>query len=156
MSARAAPRVITYTFNKFMCHPYSGGGSSCALDSVTSKVCAAAVVMRAAAVQAPWLQAVQGVAEMLDDIGTAIYNFYTGAMQFLAGPVRAPLGSNVRVESSTLQIGDIEVPADWYFTDTDEPAGIIYLQHGFMATAGFYSATAASSTTWCSASCISY
>ena len=103
----------------------------------------AAVVMRAAAVQAPWLQAVQGVAEMLDDIGTAIYNFYTGAMQFLAGPVRAPLGSNVRVESSTLQIGDIEVPADWYFPDTDEPAGIIYLQHGFMATAGFYSATAA-------------
>ena len=103
----------------------------------------AAVVMRAAAVQAPWLQAVQGVAELLDDIGTAIYNFYTGAMQFLAGPVRAPLGSNVRVESSTLQIGDIEVPADWYFPDTDEPAGIIYLQHGFMATAGFYSATAA-------------
>ena len=103
----------------------------------------AAVVMRAAAVQAPWLQAVQGVAEMLDDIGTAIYNFYTGAMQFLAGPVRAPLGSNVRVESSTLQIGDVEVPADWYFPDTDEPAGIIYLQHGFMATASFYSATAA-------------
>ena len=103
----------------------------------------AAVVMRAAAVQAPWLQAVQGVAEMLDDIGTAIYNFYTGAMQFLAGPVRAPLGSNVRVESSTLQIGDIEVPADWYFPDTDKPAGIIYLQHGFMATASFYSATAA-------------
>ena len=103
----------------------------------------AAVVMRAAAVQAPWLQAVQGVAEMLDDIGTAIYNFYTGAMQFLAGPVRAPLGSNVRVESSTLQIGDVEVPADWYFPDTDKPAGIIYLQHGFMATASFYSATAA-------------
>ena len=103
----------------------------------------AAVVMRAAAVQAPWLQAVQGVAEMLDDIGTAVYNFYTGAMQFLAGPVRAPLGSNVRVESSTLQIGDVEVPADWYFPDTDKPAGIIYLQHGFMATAGFYSATAA-------------
>ena len=103
----------------------------------------AAVVMRAAAVQAPWLQAVQGVAEMLDDIGTAVYNFYTGAMQFLAGPVRAPLGSNVRVESSTLQIGDVEVPADWYFPDTDKPAGIIYLQHGFMATASFYSATAA-------------
>ena len=103
----------------------------------------AAVVMRAAAVQAPWLQAVQGVAELLDDIGTAIYNFYTGAMQFLAGPVRAPLGSNVRVESSTLQIGDVEVPADWYFPDTDKPAGIIYLQHGFMATASFYSATAA-------------
>ena len=105
----------------------------------------AAVVMRLAAADAPQMRpTAPSLVDVLDNVGTAIYNFYTGAMQFLAGPVRAPFGSKVRVESSTLQLGGgVEVPGDWYFPDTDEPAGIIYLQHGFMATAAFYSATAA-------------
>ena len=74
-----------------------------------------------------------------------MYNLYTSTMQFLAGPARAPFGSNVRVERSTLTLGSgVEVPADWYFPDNDEPpTGIIYFQHGMLATSSFYSATAA-------------
>ncbi|UXA18891.1 SPOR domain-containing protein [Mycobacterium sp. SMC-4] len=107
-----------------------------------------AVVLHVAAVQNPWVGAANDVVKVLDvlnDIGTAVYNLYTRTMEFLAGPVRAPFGSKVRVERSTLVLGDsVEVKADWYFpTSTRRPTGIIYFQHGFLATASFYSATAA-------------
>lgn len=107
-----------------------------------------AVVMRASAAQNPWVGAANGLAEVFDtlnDIGTAVYNLYTRTMEFFAGPVRAPFGSRVRAERSELVLGDgVEVKADWYFpTNTRRPTGIIYFQHGFLATASFYSATAA-------------
>lgn len=105
----------------------------------------AAAVMRTTAAEVAWLRATPpDLLAVLNDVGSFLYNAYTRAMTLLAGPVRAPFGSTVRVESSTLLLGDaVEVPADWYFPDTDEPAGLIYLQHGFLATAAFYSATAA-------------
>ncbi|MGE2832566.1 alpha/beta hydrolase [Mycobacterium sp. SMC-4] len=107
-----------------------------------------AVVLRAASIENPWLGATNGLAKMFDtfnDIGTAFYNLYTRTMEFLAGPLRAPFGSRVRAERSTLVLGDgLEVKADWYFpTSTKRPTGIIYLQHGILATASFYNATAA-------------
>lgn len=105
-----------------------------------------AVVMRAAAADLPWLgDAPPELVDFFTSAASMVYNFYTSTMQFLAGPVRAPLGSNVRVESSTLTIGNgVVVPADWYFPEGKEPAtGLIYFQHGFLATASFYSATAA-------------
>ncbi len=105
-----------------------------------------AVVMRAAAADVPsWNETAADLLAVLNDIGTQIYTLYTSAMQFLAGPVRAPFGSRVRVESSTLTLGTgVVVPADWYFPQQSKPpTGLIYLQHGFLATASFYSATAA-------------
>ena len=58
-----------------------------------------------------------------------------------------PAGSTVTVGRSKLQIdcGDgYTVDADWYFrTDDQPPTGLIYLQHGFAARAGFYNTTAA-------------
>ncbi|BBX18591.1 alpha/beta hydrolase [Mycolicibacterium duvalii] len=107
-----------------------------------------AVVLRASAAQNPWVGAANELAKVFDtlnDIGTAVYNLYTRTMEFLAGPLRAPFGSRVRAERSTLVLGDgVEVKADWYFpTSTRRPTGIIYFQHGFLATASFYSATAA-------------
>lgn len=103
-----------------------------------------AMVMRLAAAEAPPVQTTPTLLDVLNTIGKKFYDFYTGTMQFFAGPVRAPFGSTVRVESSTLTIGGHkDVPADWYFPDTDTPAGLIYLQHGFLANASFYSATAA-------------
>ncbi|MDZ4233655.1 MAG: alpha/beta hydrolase [Dietzia sp.] len=107
---------------------------------------AGAVVMRAAAESVPWAaDTPPALLAFFNDVGTMVYNFYTSTMQFLAGPARAPFGSSVRVERSTLTLGGgVVVPADWYFPDNDEPpTGLIYLQHGFLATASFYSATAA-------------
>ncbi len=103
-------------------------------------------VMQFAAVESPGIVSeLVNLLDKLNDIGSALYNMYTGAMQFLAGPARAPFGSRVRVESSTLEIGDgVVVPADWYFPPgNSEPKGLIYLQHGMLATSAFYGATAA-------------
>ena len=107
---------------------------------------AGAVVMRTAAETVPWAaDAPPALLDFFNDMGTFVYNLYTSTMQFLAGPARAPFGSSVRVERSTLTLGSgVVVPADWYFPDNDEaPTGLIYFQHGFLATASFYSATAA-------------
>ncbi|WP_099022923.1 hypothetical protein [Mycolicibacterium palauense] len=83
----------------------------------------------------------------LDEFGTYLYNLYVSAVQSIAGPARVPAGSKVSVVSSELTLdigGGLVVPADWYFpTSSQEPTGLIYLQHGFLATATFYSATAA-------------
>ena len=105
-----------------------------------------AAVMRRAAVESPSIvTGLLNLFEALDNIGTAFYNLYTGTMQFLAGPARAPFGSRVRVETSSLTIGSgVVVPADWYFPPGRvEPKGLVYLQHGMLATSAFYSATAA-------------
>lgn len=103
-----------------------------------------AAVMRLAAAEAPLATAKPTLLDVLNNLSAKFYDFYTDAMQFFAGPVRVPFGSTVRVESSTLTVGgNKDVPADWYFPDTDTPAGLIYLQHGVLANASFYSATAA-------------
>ena len=105
-----------------------------------------AVVMRLAAAEAPPLDSDgPNLLDILNGIGTKFYDFYTNAMHALAGPVRVPHGSRVRVASTTLTIGDGKtIAADWYIPKGDEqPTGLIYLQHGFLASARFYSATAA-------------
>ncbi|MDZ4269119.1 MAG: alpha/beta hydrolase [Mycobacterium sp.] len=105
-----------------------------------------AAVMRLAAAAAPPLDSDgPNLLDILNGIGTKFYNFYTNAMHSLAGPVRVPFGSKVRVASTTLTIGDGgTIEADWYIPKGNEqPTGLIYLQHGFLASARFYSATAA-------------
>ena len=104
-----------------------------------------AVVMRLAAAEVPVIASSKPtLLDFLNDIGTAIYDFYTGAVRLLGGPVRVPFGSSARVESSELDLGGgRSVPADWYFPPGAHPTGLIYLQHGLWATASFYSATAA-------------
>ena len=102
-----------------------------------------AMVMKLAAAETPAPPTTPTLLDVIAKLSARFYDAYTDAMQFFAGPVRAPFGSTVRVESSTLTIaGHKEVPADWYFPDTDEPAGLIYLQHGILANGSFYSATA--------------
>lgn len=108
----------------------------------------AASVMKAAAVENPWLGVADDLVKafnVLNDIATAAYNLYTRTMEFFAGPLRAPFGSWVRAEKSSLVLGDgVEVRADWYFPPGFKaPTGLIYFQHGFLATGSFYSATAA-------------
>jgi hypothetical protein len=106
----------------------------------------AAVVMHVAALETPSSDASPpNLLGALNNMGTAFYDFYTRTMEKLAGPARAPIGSKVRVDSSTLTIGDgVDVPADWYFPgNSTPPTGLIYLQHGFLASATMYSVTAA-------------
>ncbi|WP_460355671.1 alpha/beta hydrolase [Mycobacterium sp. ZZG] len=105
-----------------------------------------AAVMRVAAAGSPWTGASAfNLFDVVEDLSTMFYNWYTGTMQFLAGPPRAPFGSRVRVERSSLTLANgVVVSADWYFPPgKTEPKGLIYLQHGMLASAAFYSATAA-------------
>ncbi|QZT65410.1 alpha/beta hydrolase [Mycolicibacterium austroafricanum] len=105
-----------------------------------------AAVMKLAAASSPWQgSGTTSLFDIVENLATSFYDWYTGTMQFLAGPVRAPFGSWVRVERSSLTIGDgVVVSADWYFPPgKTPPKGLIYLQHGMWATASFYSATAA-------------
>lgn len=105
-----------------------------------------ATVMQLAAASAVWPDSdAPSIFDALNDVFTSVYNSYTGAMQFIAGPARAPFGSPVRVEGSDLTVGTgVVVPVDWYFPPGSAPAtGLIYLQHGMLATSRFYSATAA-------------
>jgi pimeloyl-ACP methyl ester carboxylesterase len=77
-------------------------------------------------------------------IGTLFFNALSIAEKVVVGPPVLPPGSTVTVSQSTLEVGDITVPADWYFpAGPDPPTGIIYLQHGFFATGPMYSYTAA-------------
>lgn len=102
------------------------------------------VMMRAATVAAP-RKAAGGFEGFLDDVGTLLYNLYTNTVLLIAGPARVPSGSRVTVASSSLEIAEgTRVSVDWYFPRNAQPAtGLIYLQHGFLATSALYSATAA-------------
>ncbi|KWX67957.1 alpha/beta hydrolase [Mycobacterium sp. NAZ190054] len=105
-----------------------------------------AAVMKSAAVDSPWTGASTfNLFDIVEDVSAMFYSWYTSTMQFLAGPPRAPFGSRVRVERSSLTLGNgVVVDADWYFPPGDaEPKGLIYLQHGMLASASFYGATAA-------------
>ena len=77
-------------------------------------------------------------------IGTFFFSALSAAEKLFVGPPVLPPGSTVTVSQSPLEIGDVTVTADWYFpAGPDPPTGVIYLQHGFFATAPMYSYTAA-------------
>ncbi|OBF88871.1 hypothetical protein A5790_23170 [Mycobacterium sp. 852002-51152_SCH6134967] len=87
-------------------------------------------------------------------IGTIVFDLYAVATRLLGGPPILPPNSTVTVRSSTLRIDCAcaegeggEVPADWYIPQTAEgappPDRLVYLQHGFLASAPWYSHTAA-------------
>ncbi len=118
------------------------------VDSIETDLSArdGAAVIQLAAASSPWAGASAfNLFDVVEDISTMFYNWYTGTMQFLAGPARAPFGSRVRVERSSLDLGNgVVVSADWYFPPgKTAPKGLIYLQHGMLASASFYTATAA-------------
>ncbi|WP_006246972.1 hypothetical protein [Mycolicibacterium tusciae] len=91
---------------------------------------------------------------LLDVIGTIVFGLYGFVIQLAGGPPMLPAGSSVTVHSSRLRIdcgcapgtGE-EVPVDWYIPDVPDgepaPTRLIYLQHGFLAAAPWYSYTAA-------------
>lgn len=91
---------------------------------------------------------------LLDVIGTVIFGLYGFVIQLFGGPPMLPPGSTVTVSSSRLRLdcgcapGSGEsVPADWYIPQVaegeDPPERLIYLQHGFLAAAPWYSYIAA-------------
>ena len=96
---------------------------------------------------APSAKAIAPLSQAFGDVSTYVYNLFAAAAAAVAGPAHAPAGSKVTVTTSSLQIGGadgITVSADWYVpTGGGTPTHLIYLQHGFLATAAFYSATAA-------------
>lgn len=85
-------------------------------------------------------------APLVNIVGSLVFNVVGAALQVFSGPPVLPPGSNVTVRSSTLDMPGTNqtVRADWYFPeDPDSATGVIYLQHGFMATGPMYSYTAA-------------
>lgn len=81
---------------------------------------------------------------IVDVIGSVALAVIGAAIRIFDGPPVVPPWRNVTVRTSTLQVGDQTVRADWYFPDGDDPpAGIIHLQHGLLATGPMYSLTAA-------------
>lgn len=85
-------------------------------------------------------------APLVNIVGSLVFNVVGAALQVFSGPPVLPPGSNVTVRSSTLDMPGTNqtVRADWYFPeDPDSADGVIYLQHGFMATGPMYSYTAA-------------
>lgn len=85
-------------------------------------------------------------APLVNIVGSLVFNVVGAALQVFSGPPVLPPGSNVTVRTSTLEMPGTNqtVRADWYFPeDPNSASGVIYLQHGFMATGPMYSYTAA-------------
>ena len=81
---------------------------------------------------------------LADCIGSVIFDGLQALTKLVVGPPKLPAGSPVTVRSTTLQISGHSVDADWYFPAGDAaPTGVIYLQHGVLATGPMYSYTAA-------------
>ncbi len=81
----------------------------------------------------------------LQDVIQSLFTEIIGAaIRFVAGPPVVPLGVNVTVRSSLLEITEGRyVRAHWYYPDdVEEPEQLIYLQHGFRGVGAMYSYTA--------------
>lgn len=116
-------------------------------DRVTNPVAAQGrqIVKPIAAIATP-LTASRPAPPLVNIVGSLVFNVVGAALQVFSGPPVLPPGSNVTVRSSTLDMPGTNqtVRADWYFPeDPDSATGVIYLQHGFMATGPMYSYTAA-------------
>lgn len=83
---------------------------------------------------------------LLNAIGSFVFNVIGSAMLAFAGPPVLPRGSTVTVKVSSLTMPDTgeTVQANWYFPENaDSATRMIYFQHGFMAVAPMYSYTLA-------------
>ena len=113
-------------------------------DRVSSTQTPRPIAQLAAAVRTPATE--QRSVPLVNIVGSLVFNVVGAALQVFSGPPVLPPGSNVTVRSSTLDMPGTNqtVRADWYFPeDPDSATGVIYLQHGFMATGPMYSYTAA-------------
>jgi acetyl esterase/lipase len=81
---------------------------------------------------------------VISPVATLVFDVFNQVFAAAAGPPVLPPGSTVTVKSSTLEFDNgYTAPADWYFPADENPQGIIYLQHGFLAQGPIYSYTAA-------------
>lgn len=106
----------------------------------------ARVTTMAAAEKATAAATAPAAPSLVNIIGTLIFTLYNVATRLFEGPPVLPAGSTVTVRTSTLHIDygpGYDLPANWYFPADQKPTGLIYLQHGFLASAPFYSYTAA-------------
>ncbi|QRY48262.1 alpha/beta hydrolase [Mycolicibacterium boenickei] len=113
-------------------------------DRVSTAQASRPIAQLAAAISTPTTE--QGSVPLVNIVGSLVFNVVGAALQVFSGPPVLPPGSNVTVRSSTLDMPGTNqtVRADWYFPeDPDSATGVIYLQHGFMATGPMYSYTAA-------------
>lgn len=113
-------------------------------DRVSGTQTSRPIAQLAAAVRTPATE--QRSVPLVNIVGSLVFNVVGAALQVFSGPPVLPPGSNVTVRSSTLDMPGTNqtVRADWYFPeDPDSATGVIYLQHGFMATGPMYSYTAA-------------
>lgn len=80
-------------------------------------------------------------------VGGLIVGLESALLNVAVGMPTVPSGSTVTVSRSSLVIpsGDgVTVDADWYVPhEAQAPTGLIYFQHGFLATGALYSYTAA-------------
>jgi hypothetical protein len=113
-------------------------------DRVSTAQASRPIAQLAAAISTPTTE--QRSVPLVNIVGSLVFNVVGAALQVFSGPPVLPPGSNVTVRSSTLDMPGTNqtVRADWYFPeDPDSATGVIYLQHGFMATGPMYSYTAA-------------
>jgi acetyl esterase/lipase len=81
---------------------------------------------------------------VISPVATLVFDVFNPLFAAVAGPPVLPPGSTVTVKSSTLEFDNgYTAPADWYFPADENPQGVIYLQHGFLAQGPIYSYTAA-------------
>ncbi|MEZ0340460.1 alpha/beta hydrolase [Mycobacterium sp. pV006] len=86
-------------------------------------------------------------ATLVNVVGSMVLNLIGAVVRLIDGPPMVPANSTVTVRTSslTLPIGKGRtVQADWYFPETvTDTTRLVYLQHGFLASAPMYSYTAA-------------
>ncbi|MDA2892566.1 alpha/beta hydrolase [Mycolicibacterium sp. BiH015] len=84
---------------------------------------------------------------LINVVGSVVLNVLVGLIHVVDGPPVLPPNSTVTVRTSSLNLpigAGRPVQADWYFPeDADESTRLVYLQHGFLASAPMYSYTAA-------------
>lgn len=120
--------------------------SAAAMTSQPSAVVKTATVAAATTNTATTTVAKTARPNLINVIGSFVFNVIGGAMLAFAGPPVLPKGSTVTVKVSSLTMPDTgqKVQADWYFPEhPDSATRMIYFQHGFMAVAPMYSYTLA-------------
>jgi hypothetical protein len=88
------------------------------------------------------------LANVFDLVETVVNTVFITAMRVIQGPPVLPPGSTATVATSILHLPcstvACTVSADWYYPSGSNPQGLIYFQHGALATSAMYSYTAAS------------